>query len=354
MSSMPQALSEREIARQYELALQPTGDDDLDLSFLHSSFCLSGLPLRPLIDRKQIPTDSTLPALQGRRKEISSFHRRGSGCSLSINSPTIELPDSQRKLMIGVPWGARARILMLWITTQSQAQREDNRWLEFGSIRSWMNSVGIHYCTDSINSIKDQLIRLSFARFTILMSKGDHLYFDDDRLFEAGVVENQDLERYADGDMSNVRMPIGLKLSEKAFSRFTGKDAIPIPTSSLHSISNNPMAIDLFVYLCYRLRTIPERDTALISWKTLISQFGNGEHKSQFLQSFGPSISKAVDAMTCAKVEIDDEGLRIHHAPPAEFRRMFVVAPAAKKQTKVRTANRVLPKPSEPTEAMDM
>lgn len=339
-------MSSVELPRQYELALRPTGDDDLDVSFLHSSFCLTGLPLRALTRRKQTPTGTTLPATTSERKEITTFHRRGTACSLSINTPTLPLPDG-RDLTIGVPYGARARILLLWLTTEAQRQRDNgNRWFEFGSIRSWINQTGISYCKETIESVKDQLIRLSFANFTMTLNQNSLTYFKNDILFESGVFHDDDLLNYADDNLAAVRMPIGLELSQKAFERFTGTGAIPIPTQSLQTIANNSMAIDLFVYFCFKLRQIPQNETHMITWKNLIAQFGSGEPRSLFIQSFRGSIEKAIVALTCARVDVDEEGLRLHHAPPADFRRMFVVAPQAKKQTKVRTANRIPPAPA--------
>ena len=340
-------MSSAELQRQYELALRPSGDGDLDVSFLHSSFCLSGLPLRALARRsKQSPTGSTLPADALPRKEIQTFHRRGTACSLTINTPTLPLSENG-ELTIGVPYGSRARILMLWITTEAQRQRDTgNRWMEFGSIRSWINQMGISYCSETINALKDQLIRLSFANFTMTLNQNSMMYFKNDILFESGVFHEQDLEYYAADDLPNVRMPIGLELSQKAFERFTRDNAIPIPTQSLHGIANNSMAIDLFVYFCYKLRQIPPGEMSMVTWKNIIGQFGNGEPKSLFLQSFRGSIDKAIGALTCARIDVDDEGLRLHHAPPADFRRMFVVNPQPRKQAKVRTANRILPAPA--------
>ena len=321
-----------DLARQYELALQGSPDDELDISFMHSSFCLSGLPLRPLIDRSQTPSDSTLPAIPGRRKELPAFFRRGGSCSLSINATNLQLPISGREICTGVPWGSRSRLLVLWATTAAQ-QNDTNTWLEIGSIRSWLKVIGVQYCQDSINAIKDQLIRLSFARFTMLMAHGGNQFFTNDCLFESGVFEDTDLENYADNDLTHVRMPLGLKLSDKAFQRFSGRDAIPVPTQALRTIANNS-------------------ETFLINWKSLIGQFGNGESKSRFIKDYKASIDRAIEAMSCAaKVAVDDEGLRLHHVKPAEFRRLFVVAPSTSTTSKItrnRLVNRIMPAAIDP------
>ena len=326
----------------------PDGDE-FDVTFMHRSFCLSGLPLRPLYKREDTPPQrGTLPAPVGRRKELSRFHRVGSTCSLSIDALPVTLPGTGQEIEVGVPWGAKARLLMMWLTSQARSPSCENRWLEIGSIRSWLAEVGVPYHPDSIAGVKEQLIRLSFAIFTMALKKDSLMYFEKDSLFDGAIFEGSDLESYARGDIQDVRFPVGLRLSEKAYNRFTGKDAIPIPTQVLSKISNNAMALDLVLYLSYRLPMLSPSESSLVSWSTLIAQFGNGEAKSKFRQVFDNSISLALRAFEAAKVDVTEEGLVLHHSDPAEWRRMFAVRlPDGAKSTsnprKPRLANRIAP-----------
>ena len=324
--------------------------DEIDVTFMHRSFCLSGLPLRPLYKRE----DNTLPATTGRRKELARFHRVGSTCSLSIDSLPVTLPGSGQEIEVGVPWGAKARLLMMWLTSQARSSScsNSNRWLEIGSIRSWLAEVGVPYHPDSIAGVKEQLIRLSFAIFTMALKKDSLMYFEKDSLFDGAIFEDTDLESYARGDLLNVRFPVGLRLSEKAFNRFTGKDAIAIPTQVLSKISNNAMALDFVLYLSYRLPMIPAGNSCLVSWTTLVAQFGNGEAKSKFRQVFDNSIQLALRAFVAAKVDLTDEGLVLHHSDPTEWRRMFAVklpqdAPKLARARKPRLANRIVAPPAQ-------
>ncbi len=342
--------TKQDIIRQYELALTTTPDDtdELDASYIHSSFCLSSLPIRPRYLKDTQGKADNLPAV-GRRREEHFYSRSVGPCSLNINGISLTLPQTNREVHIGVPWGARSRLLVLWVATAAQnqaqaSQSSDSRWLSIGSIRSWFQAVGVPYHNESVNAIKEQLIRLSFARFTMVMKQNGLAFFNDEKLFDAKVFEDQDLEHYADNNMSNVRMPVGLKLSETAYNQFTGVNSIAIPTQSLRLISNNSMAIDIFLYMMYRLRSIPEKESLLITYKTLSTQFASGESKGRFLQAFGPSIERAIECLSCAKVDMTEEGLLIHHAPPLEFRKMFAItSPVAKPTSRARMINRIVP-----------
>ncbi|MEI8394809.1 MAG: replication protein RepA [Rhodospirillaceae bacterium] len=333
-------------ANQLELSfndVQP--GEELDVSFMHRSFGLSGLPLRqPFAKDTSRHTGTTLPA-KDRRAELTKFHRTGASCALTINSMGFTLPGGYEINNIGLPFGAKARLLVLWLTTQARQQSDNNRWLEIGSIKSWLTTVGVPYHSENISAVKEQLVRLSFARFTMMLNRNNLMYFNNDQLIESSVFEEQDLMRYDQGDLVNVRLPVGIKLGENAYNRFTGQEVIYVPTQALSEISNSAMAIDIFLYLCYRLPTLSPSEEILVSWKSLIAQFGNGEAKSKFQQTFLTSIERALKAYERANVEINAEGLLLRYSDPAGRRKMFVLSPASteKPMTRKRLANRIIP-----------
>src|SRR3712207_9548105 len=90
------------MVRQLELALtQPLAvpSERIDVSFLHRSFCIAGLPIK-------------------QRKE-AHFSRHDGAFSLNVTVPEQTLPDGS-KLNVGVPFGPKARLLILWMTSQAR------------------------------------------------------------------------------------------------------------------------------------------------------------------------------------------------------------------------------------------
>jgi hypothetical protein len=88
------------------------------------------------------------------------------------------------------------------------------------------------------------------------------------------------------------------------------------------------MAIDIFAFLCYRLPHLSPRETELVTWRQLISQFGSGETPSKFRETFEASIRCALDAYPEANVDLrPKEGLLMRWSDPAELRRAFFVVP---------------------------
>ncbi len=325
--------------QQLDLALenQTGGEDCLDVSYMSRSFCLSGLPLR----RQFIKDPLTGKVLEPRIEE-TVFSRTDGAVSLTIGSQPFVMPDKTR-VTVGVPYGARARLLILWLTTQARATQ--SRFLEIGRIEDWLTDAGIAFNPDSVASAKEQLIRLSFANFTMVMKQDDFEFFTADRLIDKAVFQKDDIINAKSGKFAAVRLPLGVELSSKAYERFTGHGVIPVSTEALRKISHNAMSIDIYLYLSYKLPLISLGDSELLSWSRLVAQFGSGETKARFRQNFDNSIAQALSAYSGANVDITKEGLVLRYSDPVEVRKMFVVSASTKREVRSlqRIRNRIIP-----------
>lgn len=123
--------------------------------------------------------------------------------------------------------------------------------------------------------------------------------------------------------------PRVISLTHNTYDRFLN-DAIPIPTVRLREVANNAMAIDILVYLSYRLPILSRDDTAILTWRDLMAQFGTGsagEFASKFKDTFHQSIRRAIEAYPEARIEITSEGLVMRYSDPVDLRRAFVALP---------------------------
>ena len=123
--------------------------------------------------------------------------------------------------------------------------------------------------------------------------------------------------------------PRVIALTHNTYDRFLN-DTIPIPTIRLREVANNAMAIDILVYLSYRLPTLGRDDSAILTWRDLMAQFGTGgagEFASKFKDTFRQSIRRAIEAYPEARIEITSEGLVMRYSDPVDLRRAFVALP---------------------------
>lgn len=291
-------------------------DGRMDVTFLHKGFCIAGLPLRK-------PKDTLAP-----------WSRQDGRFSLTVEPARFVLPDG-RPLEVGVPFGPKARLLTMWLATEARDHRRsaDDRWMEMGRITEWLQAVGLPVSggeRGSIGPTKDQLVRLTFPIFTMVLKGDDEGHvFKRETLIESGAFGADDLQLWAAGRHSAMKWPRGLMLSRNAHERFT-RHSIPIPTSRLRQVAHNAMAIDILVYLCYRLPMISHDDSELLTWRDLMAQFGSSEFASRFKQAFSESIKRTLDAYPEANVTMTPEGLVMRRSDPAELRRAFITVPGGK------------------------
>lgn len=285
-----------------------SGNTDLvDVSFLHRSFCIAGLPLR------------------APRNVMQPWTRNDDTFALTVSPKSIMIPGG-KMVDVGVPYGPKARLLAVWMATEAKDpdRQPGDHWLEIGKVTSWLRSIGIapiSGCKGNLNTVKEQLVRLSFSSFTMVMKGVEHddLGFKNDSLIDGGLFGDQDLELYARGNHGQMAWPKGIRLSEKAYDRFTNH-SIPVPTQRLAKIAHSAMALDIFMFLCYQLPRLSRNEGQLVRWRRLIGQFGNGEAPSKFRENFEASIRCALAAYPEAKIDITNEGLVLHYSDPAELR----------------------------------
>lgn len=285
----------------------------VDISFLHKGFCIAGLPLRRPRDPSQ------------------AWSRQDGRFALTVAPSRIVLPDG-RTVDIGVPYGPKARLLTMWLTTEARdpARGANDRWIEMGRITEWLHAVGLPVTggeRGSIGATKDQLIRLAFANFTmVLRDEGATTLFKREVLVEAGAYQGHDLEMWQDGRMGSMNWPRGIKLSVNAFERFRNH-SVAVPTARLRQVAHNALSIDLLVYFCFRLPLIEKGESELVRWQELNAQFGTSEFKSRFRQASSESLRNALGAYPEAQVEVTDEGLILRASDPLELRKAFIVVP---------------------------
>jgi hypothetical protein len=262
-----------------------------------------------------------------RPKDERSFVRNTDEFSLSINAPDLGVlgGGKDEKFNVGVPYGPKARLLTVWLSTVAQdpARGPDDRWVDIGAIKPWLQTIGISVNGESPSIAKEQMVRLSFASFNMQVRRSGLALFSDEKLIEKVIFTERDLDHYRRGEMGEVHWPVGVQLTPTAFQRFR-ENAIAIPTERLRAISHSAMAIDTFIYLCYRLPLIGPGEDELVSWKTLAAQFGSREPPSKFKENFLATVTAALAAYPEAKVELREDGLLLRHSSPAELRRAFV------------------------------
>lgn len=106
------------------------------------------------------------------------------------------------------------------------------------------------------------------------------------------------------------------RLSE-AFYEGLRRHPVPIEESAIGAISNNSMAIDIYVWLAYRLHSLSKPTT--LTWRATKGQFGAGfAAMNNFRRVFLPNLRLALAVYPDARVDVDEDGkgLVLHPSKP--------------------------------------
>jgi Plasmid encoded RepA protein len=272
-----------------EAASAYMGDEDSSIGFLYSGWCQAALP------HKRLPDD------QGWQME-------GDRLCLIVE-PGMRRGPGGVPVHVGVPFGSRARLILIYL--QSEALRTSSREVVLGqSLRNWLERMQIPVCGKNFNAVREQTERISRCRLTFEIRKGNRVGMASQNIVDSAIF----LDPVDDEGQQGSLFAQNARLSE-AFFEGLRKHPVPIEEAAIGALSNNSQAMDVYVWLAYRLHSL-SKPTPL-SWRALKAQFGTGYAAMKtFKFKFMPNLKLALAVYPAAKVEDDGErGLILHPSP---------------------------------------
>jgi Plasmid encoded RepA protein len=208
---------------------------------------------------------------------------------------------------IGVPYGSVARLILLFL--QTEALRTNSREVELGgSLRQWLSKIGASIGGSNARAVRDQAERISRCRLTFHIQGSG----------KVGLVNQSIVDRALFIEDSNTRQgKLSLetaKLSEGFFEQLK-KHPVPLEEAAIRAISNNPAALDAYLWLAYRLHVLTS--DKLITWKALKSQFGVGyKELFHFKPRFTQALALATAVYPAAKIDVIEQGVILKPSRP--------------------------------------
>lgn len=286
--------------RVVDTAANYMADEQSETGFLYSGWAQSGLP------HKRLPDDA-------------SWHVQSEHMSLFVQ-PGMKLSKTGGKENVGVPYGSRARLVLIYL--MSEALKNNAREVELGrTLHEWLGRLGISIGGKSMKQVRDQAERISRCRMTFEIFSGNRVGLLNQSILDTAMfVDNEP------GAQGSLFMRTA-KLSEMFFEQLK-RHPVPIEESAISAISNNSLAIDIYCWLAYRLHSL-EKPTP-VSWKSLHEQFGTGVRLlKNFTPGFRESLELALSVYPAAIVHSDERGLNLHPSkPPVQPK----IASAARRQ----------------------
>ena len=208
----------------------------------------------------------------------------------------------------GVPFGAYARLILLYL--QTQALRTGSREVELGrSWRNWMERIGIPWGGRSGKAVREQAELLSRCRLTF------HIHGDGaSGLLNVGIVDKA-LFLDAGSDVRQGRLTLETAKLSEGFYDALKKHPIPLEEAAIRALANNSAALDCYIWLAYKLHVL--KSPKLVTWAALKAQHGMSyRHLFHFKQRFVGVLAMATAVYPDANVEIVDAGVVLKPSYP--------------------------------------
>jgi Plasmid encoded RepA protein len=271
-----------------DIAAEVLADEGQTIGISYTGFCLTSLPHKKLADD-------------------AAWEKRGYRVSLMVEPGRMKVRGKTQ--LYGVPYGARARMILLYL--QTQAVRTGSREIELGrSMRAWLERMGIAYGGETAKALREQAARISACSLKF--------FWDDERGADgwaAGRIVTSGLRFHTlNGDGQESLWEDRVEL-DPAFYKALKDHPVPLLEAAIRQLRDRSMSLDLYVWLAWRLHTLAKPTS--ISWPAIFGQFGEGYRELyHFKPRFTEALAAAVASYPEARVEVADPGVVLHPSRP--------------------------------------
>lgn len=278
------------------IASEVLGDEKGQSGYSYSGLCLTSLPHRKL-------------------KDDQAWERTVGPLTLIIEPGRIQLGNEPSRLL-GVPHGARARLILIYL--QTQAVLTNSREVSLGrSMREWMGRMGLSVGGETATALREQARRISTCtmRFSWqTQGRGGgkaSTMMTNERIIKSGLFFHDS----ARGDNRQEALFEDRVLLDSDFFDQLRRHPVPLRDAAIHQLKDSSSALDIYVWLAYRLHHLERRTP--IEWRSLYQQFGAGyRHQWGWKPKFIQALGEAVAAYPEATVDVQEEGIVLYPSPP--------------------------------------
>jgi hypothetical protein len=274
------------------LAIDPRDLTAKDITYTHAVFAQCFLPARPL------------------KKGILRHQVNHGNAALIVRAGELIDPKKTHEMEVReVPAGAKARLLLSYIN--DRAVRTGSADIDMGkSLREFMGKAGIPIGGPNGREITRQVKNIAACQM-VLGVWGEHQAAQKKIDISDGI--SFWLEK--DSKQQTLWQPM-MTLSDDYMAALE-HHRVPIDFRGLVELQESPRAMDIFVWLSYRLCRIPRGKPVLIPYKALQPIFGTVRRRpNQFRDDFQGYVTNIVKrCYPEARLSLESDYIRLYYSP---------------------------------------
>jgi hypothetical protein len=211
----------------------------------------------------------------------------------------------------GVPYGSKARLILIWLQSEGIKSRVVNM---DKSMSAWIRSLGLPVTggtNGTIQSVREQISRIAMCSFSFQWSGTDVGGNSSQRIQNARIVDG--LEHWhSAGDTA--KWSTTVQLSEQFYSHLR-EHAVPLDQRAVAHLARGSLGLDLYSFFAHRLHRL--REPVMLGWSTLADQFGDDGlsiyRTAQRIRETLPEVRAVYPGLA---VDVTRQGLVLKQSPP--------------------------------------
>lgn len=241
-----------------------------------------------------------------------SYEVRHGRAALVIDAGRLLNPATTRFEQMDVPSGSAARIALAHINNhviRAKNVAEATAVPMGESLRDFMDYQGVSICGSNGKELTRQIHNLAAARITLGVWNGKRA-----RQINTQIADAIDFWLERDRRQRTLWQPV-MRLSEH-YAEAVREHCVPHDMRALIGLYENTRAMDIYVWLTYRLPRVKERTDVLVRFADLKPIFGGGVGEMRkFCQLFKQSLRRALLWYPVGRVGIEKDGIRLFSSP---------------------------------------
>jgi len=284
----------RDVVRE-EISENPR--EKADIHHIHSVLALCGLPYKRPLD------DTTV------------YRRQYGRTALTVHSGDLADPYTGKVIPQGLPYGPKARLLMLHICTRALRQKSPVVVIE-DSLSAFIRSLGFPKAGGKkgpYNQFKEQLNRLAASSMQMMLwNGGQSLTINTHPIssFNVWLPLNPDQKMLWNSSVT---------LSHDFYDSLQ-KHALPVDIRAIAALSHSAKQMDMLLWMAYRLKELNK--PYFLTWDLMKDQFCQSEQRRlvDFQRQFKQDIADIEEIFSkTLPVELTDKGLILKPCDPEGF-----------------------------------
>ncbi|MBK1662151.1 replication protein RepA [Paracraurococcus ruber] len=260
-----------------------------DLAFSHSGLCQTCLP-------------------HARPASNDLIWERSSGRFHLMVSPGVMRGAGGRATRVGVPYGTRARLIMIFLQTEGVRSRT----VSLGpSMSAWIRSLGLPVTggpRGTIAAIREQSLRIARCEFTLQWNTRAEDGASETIIRDQRLVAGLSLW-HGQEEGNGTRWQATVELTRE-FHEHLREHAVPLVRDAIAHLKDNSLGLDLYTLLAYRLQRLEQ--PLLLRWQALAAQVGSETGRTSHLaQRVRAVLPDVLAVYPDAQVEVVRHGLRL-------------------------------------------